>query len=65
MTNFLEIISNGQRTISEIALKFPNFDFLELLHNGDVFYINKRESDEHCYKRTLKFFEWFNLRPEK
>ena len=48
-----------------IQIRFPNFDFSELVHDKDVFYSDERESDEHCCDRAVKFLEWLNSRPEK
>ena len=48
-----------------LFIRFPNFDFSEIVHNEDVFYSNERETDEHCCDRAVKFLEWLNKRPEK
>jgi len=46
-------------------IRFPNFDFSEMVHDKDVFYTDERESDEHCCERAVKFLQWLNSRPEK
>ncbi len=46
-------------------IRFPNFDFSELVHDEDVFYSDERESDEHCCDRAVRFLQWLNSRPEK
>ena len=48
-----------------LLLRFPNFDFSEIIHDEDVFYTDERETDEHCCERAVKFLEWLNKRPEK
>lgn len=48
-----------------IYIRFPNFDFSEVVHDEDVFYSDERESDEHCCERAVKFLQWLNQRPEK
>ena len=48
-----------------LLLRFPNFDFSEIIHDEDVFYTDERETDEHCCDRAVKFLEWLNKRPEK
>jgi broad specificity phosphatase PhoE len=58
-------VCDGRRSIREIAAEFPNFDFSEVLHDEDVFYLDEREPDDLCCERAVKFLEWLNKRPEK
>jgi len=60
-----QYVCDGRRSISEIMPEFPSFDFSELEYDEDVFYTDKRESDEHCADRGIQFLEWLNKRPEK
>ena len=46
-------------------IRFPNFDFSEMVHDEDVFYSDERESDEDCCDRAVRFLQWLNSRPEK
>jgi len=58
-------VCDGRRPIKEIITEFPGFDFSELEYDGDVFYTDERETDEHCCQRAIAFIEWLNKRPEK
>mmetsp|Transcript_138331 Transcript_138331/g.240524 ORF Transcript_138331/g.240524 Transcript_138331/m.240524 type:complete len:308 (-) Transcript_138331:318-1241(-) len=60
-----EYVCDGRRPIREIIKEFPGFDFSEVEYDEDMFYEDERESDPHCYERTVQFLEWLNKRPEK
>ena len=58
-------VGDGRRSIAEIAPEFPDFDFLQVIQNDNVFYADERESDEACCDCAVKFLQWLNSRPEK
>ena len=60
-----EYVCDGRRPIREIIKEFPGFDFSEVEHDEDMFYEDVRESDPHCWDRSIAFLEWLNKRPEK
>jgi len=59
-------VCDGRRPIHVIAPEFPGFDFSELEHDEDIFYLeDAREPDEDCCARAVEFLTWLNRRPEK